>query len=350
MRPRADAPLKPACHRASVPFVTESPSDRIENRPKERMGAVAILDLYSNRRKRELGEGPDVFIYDQLPQPLRIQIAYILTDAIGQKYSRTGYATAAFNLYEGIVDSLLRHLGRLSLLEKHSRVDDPLESFILKEPGIEACLDAVELSLNLLERYSDYKYQGECHTRLTPAQAIADLNHRFMQHGVGYQYVSGAIIRTDSQYLHAEVVKPTLALLQDKRYKGANDEFLKAHEHYRKGEIKECLTNSLKAVESTLKTLCTIRGWSYQPTDTVKPLLDICFAKGLFPAYLQSHYSSLRSMLESGVPPLRNKLGGHGQGPEVIPVPPHYAAYALHMTGSAIQFLIEAEKDLPTIP
>ena len=28
---------------------------------------MAILDLYSNRRKRELREVPDVFIYDQLP-------------------------------------------------------------------------------------------------------------------------------------------------------------------------------------------------------------------------------------------------------------------------------------------
>jgi hypothetical protein len=65
----------------------------------------------------------------------------------------------------------------------------------------------------------------DARTRLEPSDAIADLNHRLLEHGVGYQYVSGKIIRIDSQFLHAEVVKPALALLQDKRYHGANDEF-----------------------------------------------------------------------------------------------------------------------------
>ena len=306
---------------------------------------MAIHDLYSNRRKRELGEVSDVFIYDHLPVKLRVQIVHILRDAIGER-ENMGYATPAEGLYERIEDALLRHLGRLTLTpKKHDR--EAIETLILSETDVEVCLDAIDLSLNVLERRSDDNYQSACHTDLTPAQAIADLNQRFMQHGIGYRYESGRIVRIDSEYLHAEVIKPTLVLLQDKRYKGANDEFLKAHEHYRKGEIKDCLTNSLKALESTMKTICTIRNWAYQPTDTAKPLLDICFTKGLFPAYLQSHYSSLRGMLESGVPPLRNKMGGHGQGPEVVDVPPHYAAYALHMTGSAIQFLIEAEKDLP---
>jgi len=193
----------------------------------------------------------------------------------------------------------------------------------------------------------DGNYENSVYTSLKPDEAIADLNHRFLQHGVGYQYVSGKIVRIDSQFLHAEVVHPTLALLTDKRYHGANDEFLKAHEHYRKGEVKECLANCLKALESTLKAICKIRGWVFQPTDTAKTLLDTCFKNDLVPAFLQSHYTALKSTLESGVPTVRNKLGGHGQGPQVVAVPPHYAAYALHMTGSAIQFLIEAEKSLP---
>ena len=124
-------------------------------------------------------------------------------------------------------------------------------------------------------------------------------------------------------------------------------EFLKAHEHYRKGEVKDCLADSLSALESTLKTICHKRRWPFHPKDTSKPLLDICFKNGLIPAFLQSHYSALQSTIESGVPTLRNKLGGHGQGPQVVDVPAHYAAYALHMTASAIQFLIEAEKALP---
>ena len=184
---------------------------------------------------------------------------------------------------------------------------------------------------------SSYDYRRLVSPRVTPEEAIADLNHRFLEHGVGYQYVSGKIVRYDSQFLHAQVIKPALDLLQDKRYQGANDEFLKAHEHYRKGEIKDCLADSLSALESTLKTICHKRGWAFQPKDTAKPLLDTCFRNGLIPSFLQSQYSALQSTLESGVPAVRNKLGGHGQGPQVVNVPPHFAAYTLHMTASAIQ-------------
>jgi hypothetical protein len=307
---------------------------------------MAIPDLFSARQKKERGETPDVYVYDKLPQPLRVQINYILRDTIGPATeSQCGYATAVAKIYESVNDDLLRHLGRLTLVSGGGYADEQLANFLLSEANVEYCLDAIELSCRRIEKLDpQHLYQL---SDLKPAQAISDLNHRFLEHGIGYQYVSGKIIRIDSQFLHHQVVKPTLTLLQDKRYKGANDEFLKAHEHYRKREAKDCLVYCLKAMESTLKTICKIRAWAFQPTDTAKTLLDVCFNNGLIPPFLQSHYSALKSTLESGVPTVRNKLGGHGQGTQVVTVPPHYAAYALHMTGSAIQFLIEAENALP---
>jgi hypothetical protein len=308
---------------------------------------MAILELFSTRRKKERGETPDVFIYDQLPRELRVQVAYIILDALGKSTANSGYSTPAHNAYEEILEHLIRHFGRQKLATGE-RVEEILANFLLQEPNVEHWLDAVELSCAMMQGVgSDNNYRYHAETKLTPDEAITDLNHRFLQHGIGYQYDSGKIIRIDSQYLHAEVVKPALALLQDKGYKGANDEFLSAHEHYRKGEIKDCLTDCLSALESTLKSICTKRRWKFDPKATAKPLLDICFKNGLIPTSLESHYAGLRSALESGVPTLRNTMGGHGQGPEVVAVPPHYAAYTLHLTASAIQFLIEAEKALP---
>src|ERR1019366_1526163 len=83
--------------------------------------------------------------------------------------------------------------------------------------------------------------------------AVTELNARFREHGIGYQYESGEIIRVDSQLIHSEVVKPALTLLTAPEYEGANAEFLKAFEHYRKGDTKECLNECLKAFESTMK-------------------------------------------------------------------------------------------------
>jgi len=49
---------------------------------------MAILELFSTRRKRERGEAPDVFVYDALPRELRVQAIYIVHDALGQSFAR----------------------------------------------------------------------------------------------------------------------------------------------------------------------------------------------------------------------------------------------------------------------
>jgi hypothetical protein len=308
---------------------------------------VAILELFSTRRRKERGEAADVFVYDALSRELRVQAIFIVHDALGKSISDYGDYTAAHKIYREMLEHLARHFGRQKLADG-DLPDEILANFVLRESNVEHWLDAIELSCRTIEAVGNsWDYKRGVSTRLQPGEAIADLNHRFLQHGVGYQYVSGKIIRCDSQFLHTHVVKAALDLLQDKSYQGANDEFLKAHEHYRKGGIKDCLADSLSALESTLKTICHKRRWTYQPKDTAKALIDICFKNGLLPPFLQSHYSALQGTLESGVPTVRNKLGGHGQGPQVVSVPEHYGAYALHLTASAIQFLIEAEKALP---
>ena len=59
---------------------------------------------------------------------------------------------------------------------------------------------------------------------------------------------------------------------------------------------------------------------------------------------MQSQFTSLKSLLETGVPTVRNRLGGHGQGIEPIVVPDTIASYALNLTASNILLLIELEK------
>jgi hypothetical protein len=229
-----------------------------------------------------------------------------LSDAIGAPFVER-YPTPAAEVYQNIVNDLRRHFG-LVRLASSAYAHDQLADFLRSEPDVSRCLDAIEFACRVIEKF-DAMSEHSVYAKLKPDEAIADLNHRFLEHGVGYQYLSGKVIKTDSEFLHAEVIKPALALLHDKRYRGANDEFLRAHEHYRKGEVKECLVNCLKALESALKAICKIRGWVFQPTDTAKTLFDTCFKNNLVPAFFQSHYTALKSTLESGVPTVRNKLG-----------------------------------------
>ncbi|MDE0199479.1 MAG: hypothetical protein OXK78_14855 [Caldilineaceae bacterium] len=204
-------------------------------------------------------------------------------------------------------------------------------------------IDVMEVSVRIMERY--ISAHSEDTQKYLTREAISELNHRFFEHGVGYQYDSGQIVRIDSQLIHAEVVRPALHVLSASMYEGANEEFLSAHDHYRKGRNKECLNDCLKAFESCLKAICDERGWAYTERDTARRLMSIVFDEKLIPDFMQSHFSALRSVLESGVPTIRNRLSGHGQGPDAITVPDYIAAYALHLTASNILLLSRAERD-----
>ena len=140
-------------------------------------------------------------------------------------------------------------------------------------------------------------------------------------------------------------MKPVLHLLgSEKKYSGANNEFLSAHEHYRHKRYKECLNDCLKSFESLMKAIHEKHSWPYNQGDTAKKLINSCFENKLVPEYLQNQFSSVRILLESGIPTVRNKEGGHGQGSEISTVPEHLASYTLHLTATNLLFLANCEE------
>jgi hypothetical protein len=129
-------------------------------------------------------------------------------------------------------------------------------------------------------------------------------------------------------------------------FTGASDEFLKAHEHYRKGRKGEAMTEALKAFESTMKAICDENGWSYPGNATAKTLVKAVLDNGVVPKYMETHLSGLRNTLEAGLPTVRNKNSGHGQGLLRRDVPDYFAGYALHLAATNIVFLVEAHQAL----
>lgn len=284
---------------------------------------------------------PDVYTYDKLPQQLRVQIVHIVQEAFGVDHYGSDHAEKA---YEFVKQTLCREYGLFELIEHPKNDVHSIFNFFLQEESIERALDVVELCFKVINGFirDNHNYQYSTNRKIEPDDAIVELNQRFKEHGFGYQFESNELIRVDSEFLHSEAVKPTLVVLRGNDFKGANEEFLLAHEHYRHGRHKECLVDSLKAFESTMKAICKLRGWKTSPGDTAKALIATCLDNGLLPAYLDSQFSSLRSLLESGIPTVRNKNGAHGQGVEPVAVPRYIARYALNLTATSILFLVEA--------
>lgn len=316
---------------------------------------MAIFNLFSKRQKILRGDSPDVYSYNSLPKALRVQIIHIWSDALGssEDYYRQygGRGTNVQFAYKFIVDTLCREYGFFALptAKEHQerRYLEELANYLLKVDDIEIQLDIVELSCRCIDKFTrNYEYLRKQNAKEQADNAINELNARFKEHGIGFQFINGEVLRVDSELIHSVAVKPALRLLNEQKYLGAQQEFLSAYEHYRHGRHKEALNDCLKSFESTMKAICEKHKWAYQPNATSKALIKVCFDHDLIPAFWQQQLGSLRSMLESSIPTGRNKLSGHGQGTTPTVIPDYLVAYMLHMTASTLVFLTTAEKTL----
>lgn len=309
---------------------------------------MGIVETFSKRQKKLKGEVSDVLIYDDIPRPLRVQISRILTKCLGVPIrDYLGKNPAYVYLHENIATEF----GRFSLPNSIQGDASAIINFLSNEANTEQVLDIIEMSF----RYAILMHKNDAWVstwivEISSAEAVQDLNTRFLEHGIGYSFVAGEspqLIRKDNEHLHKETVLPALRLLHEEGFAGANAEYRKAHEHYRHGAQKECLNECLKAFESTMKTICTKRKWLFRDTDNASALIDICLKNGLLPTFMQTHLGTVKSALESAIPTVRNKLGGHGQGVQPKDVPQFYSEYLLHETATTIVFLVEAYKALP---
>lgn len=305
---------------------------------------MAIFDLFSKRQKKLRGEVPEIYVYNDIPYELRVQIVHIIKDSIGIENGSYNNPKEPEIAYRHIHKILCKEYGEFALVDNYSSDEHNVLNFLLTEKNVEKVLDVIELSFKYIynvinDNFNSYRFHTD--VELTPDESIEELNDRFKEHGIGYQFERGEIIKVDSTFIHSEITKPTLTLIWNKKFSGANEEFLKAHEHYRHGRNKECLAEALKAFESTMKIICIEKGWTFSPNDTAKRLIQVCFQKNLVPTYTQNQFTSLQNLLESGIPTIRNKVGGHGQGQVPHEVDDNLTRYGLNLTGTNIIFLIE---------
>lgn len=302
---------------------------------------------WSRRKRLAQSSGPDVYQYDAVPVPVRIQIVQILGDGLGDFNGRDGDDVRA--CYKAIVRQLRREFGvhRLTLYDSGD-LSETLFRWFQEVDDIDRWLDGLELSLRMIDRLirkNWYRFNGVI--RVEPDAVISEINARLQEAGIGYQYVFGDIVRIDSTFVHKEVVVPALGLLSDSRFSAAEQEYRAAHEAYRHGKHEECLVNCGKALESVFKVIGGNRAWPIKETDTASVLVKAAVEAGFLAAYSQASLNHLSGLIQSSTPTLRNKMGGHGAGASPRNVPTHLAAFQLHQTAAVILFLVEQDRTTP---
>jgi len=298
---------------------------------------MPVWDLYSFRQ----APSPEVFVFDSVPDMLRVQVWNIVRNTIGNNLEEYSSYNVR-NDYKQIEEIVANEHGKFTLSRERIGYDS-IRSCLLND-GLSIWLDLLEFCLRVAitlygkDDEDDRKRRG---AELSPKAAVEELNQRFRRAGFGYRFENDRILRIDDEFTFAEAAVPALNLLSDPRFKGANEEFLAAHKHYKAGENKDAAVDALNALESTMKAICDIRGWTYPKGARASDLVDVLKKNGLFPAVAERSFDQLVATLKSGLPTLRNDTGGHGQGSEIRIVPDAVAAYALNLAASKIRLLVE---------
>lgn len=246
-------------------------------------------------------------------------------------------------VYKTIFNILKREYGESRLGEHYVGCSAWLTDYIINHADTAQFIDVLELACQLIDEHvrsnwGNFKQSDNAVQK--PDEALEELNERMKRAGFGFEYTDGIIVRIDEQYIHAEVVKPALFILQD--FKGAHVEFLSAHEHYRLGNYEECITDCCKSFESLMKSICHKKGWINDKDHDRLPaakLIQKCIQNELIPIYMQNQFSAFQQLLESGIPTIRNKIAGHGRGNEIRDIPHALVSYVLHLTATNIVFL-----------
>ncbi|WP_332819148.1 STM4504/CBY_0614 family protein [Sphingopyxis sp.] len=310
---------------------------------------MTIFNLFSKRQNDASKSGKaDVYQYTDIPANLRVQVKQIAIDAIGF------VGVHGDGMMRGKEENVWwAQIERVFLREKglegigHDAFSGSRILSYMRDCSTADWLDLLELialGIKIMGADDQAHQRQRWEVATTAEKAMEEINYRLRQAGVGYQIEDGQLIRVDSQFVHAEVVKPALALLSNQGFDGPRQEFLAAHQHYRAGEHRQAVAMAANALESTFKAIFDKKGWSYQKGSRISDLVKVARANGLWPDYLDASFDQLLATIQSGLPKIRDNDASHGQGATTRDVPGYIAAYALHLAASKIVFIAEAAK------
>ena len=301
--------------------------------------------LYSDRlRDAQRAGTADVYQYDNVPERTRVQIRQIVEAIFGdrRKYSQQ-LRDFRENPFATLVQKTVCHeMGKDNFGHSATHPLDDLLGYLNRAPTPDF-LDVLEFCCVVMtdEETGPMRYTSWGRST-TAGEAIDDINFRLRDGGVGFQFESGQLVRVDSEFAHAEVIKPAISLLNQEGFEGPQAEFLNAHDHYRAGRYKEAIAEAAKAFESLMKAVCDRKGWEFKKGARATDLLKILRAHKLWPDYLDASFDQLIATLASGLPQVRNEDAAHGQGATPKNVPDYVAAYALHLSAAKMILIAKA--------
>jgi hypothetical protein len=186
-------------------------------------------------------------------------------------------------------------------------------------------LDAIELYTELLGKMTSPDARKDFQ---------AEINRIFSEQTAPWRLSDGQFFQVDTEFM-AMHLESAQEMLHARGFAGALSELREAQNDLTAGDYKGSIHNACKAYESAMKTILGMEAGS--ASTLVRKMKE----EGYLDDLPESARSSVSQVVLMSLPTLRNKLGGHGQGEEVVSVPRPYAEFAVGLAACLTTLCVE---------
>ena len=172
------------------------------------------------------------------------------------------------------------------------------------------------------------------------------INEIFELHDCPWRYADNEFFKLDADFVGARVANAAHETLLANKFAGATDEFARARRNLSAGDNKEAIYLAGHSLESLMKALT---GDDQSSADV---LIKKLRGAGFFDDLPDNARNGFTDQVLKALPFMRNRLGGHGQGAEVLTVGRPYAELAVQLAAAFHNFLIakHLERQPPAPP
>lgn len=170
------------------------------------------------------------------------------------------------------------------------------------------------------------------------------VNQIFELHDCPWRMSDGEFFKLDADFVGARLTTIAHDRLAANQFSGAANEYAKARQYLSTGDIREAIFFAGHSFESVMKVLTNLE---HANGDR---LIKELGSQGFFDDLPESVRSGFMDQVLKALPFLRNKLGGHGQGKEVVSLPPAYGELAIQIAAAFQNFLISKHLERTTPP
>lgn len=281
--------------------------------------------LFSKRFQKALSQRK--MPYPSFPRTVRKRLAMVCRDHAVFWQDYDGWSGTE----DEAVQALKKAYGKdtLRVQDERSGGDRDAEGFddfvVFAYP--QYVLDAMEVFYRLLPEDKRQSFQSEINAVLTEEESP-------------WLMSDGRMYMIDSRFL--DTLKNQLEEeMRREGFLGAHEEFRDARSYLQSGDVDDAIQKANRAFESALKSLLN------QKEGTADDLLQKLRDKtDLLDGVPEEAQKALTSKVLQGLPVLRHKLAGHGQGAEPIDIPRAYGDLAVNLCAAYIKFLFDLKKEL----